>query len=554
MPSRTPLRSIAILFALAILLTTGLSQPTHRARAASYTFSNTTALTVVDANSSNVPQPSTPLYPSTITVSGVTGTTSSVTVTLNGLSHTWGSDVDVLLVAPNGNRVLIISDVAGSGDFLNVNITIDDAAGSSLPSGNVNVGTSSYRPTNFSNTAGGCPADPDTAFPSPAPALTGAGVYTTMAAAFNGLSGTDVNGTWSLYIVDDCNVFGGSLSGGWSITINDGPGTTPTSTATNTALPTATPDPTATHTASPTATPDPTATFTASNTPTVTLTPTSTFTATATLTPTHTPTFLPPSADTIGVFKEGTWSLKNFNSPGAADLTVIFGDATDLPVTGDWNNDSYDTLGRYNTTEGRFLLSDSNTTPSVSYNFIFGNPGDTPLAGHWDAMTSGDGVGVYRNTNGILYLKRAKTTGFDDYFMILGNPGDQGVAGDWNDDGFDTVGVYRSSLQTWFLSNTNSSGITFSDVSFVWSIGTARPVVGDWNGDGITTVGNLTSSGLFTLHSSLATSGYDIIFPFGPTNSYPVAGKWTTSFAPPISGVVAPIQPIGNGEDTGRTE
>jgi hypothetical protein len=272
---------------------------------------------------------------------------------------------------------------------------------------------------------------------------------------------------------------------------------------------------------------------------------------TRTFTPTLTLTPIPLNADTIGVFYNGGWFLRLNNSSGAADLITYFGAASDLPVVGDWNNDGFDTIGLYRSSEGRYLLSDSNTAPSISYDFTFGNPGDTPIAGHWDALTTGSGVGVYRNSNGILYLKRAKTTGFDDYYMVFGNPGDFGVAGDWNNDGFDNIGVYRPSATQWFLSNVNGNGITFSNIDFAWGIGSHRPVVGDWNGDGVSTVGYYTNTGNFVLHSTLATVGLDNIFNFGPNGGLPVAGKWTVSSVPPVSGVIQPVggNPVNGGSD-----
>jgi hypothetical protein len=334
---------------------------------------------------------------------------------------------------------------------------------------------------------------------------------------------------------------------------------TPTATFTPTITPSFTPDPTATFTPTitpsftpdPTATftPDPTATFTPTITPSFTPDPTATFTSTTipTSTPSRTNTPPPSTGDTIGVFKGGAWYLRMSNNSGVADLTAYFGAATDSPVVGDWNNDGYDTLGLYRSSEGRFLLSDSNTTPSVSYDFTFGNPGDSPIAGKWDAMTNGSGVGVYRSSNGILYLKRAKSTGFQDYYMVLGNPGDIGIAGDWNGDGFDSVGVYRIATTQWLMSNTNGNGITFSDIDFVWGTGGNPIVAGDWDGNMTSTPGYLTPSGNFVLHPANLAGGVDTVFAFGPTSSLPVAGKWTAHFAPPVSGVIQAGQPPVNG-------
>ncbi len=274
----------------------------------------------------------------------------------------------------------------------------------------------------------------------------------------------------------------------------------------------------------------------------------------ATATPTTTSTPKPPVADTIGVYDptNGLWYLRNSNSAGAADIISAFGGAaSDLPVTGDWNNDGVDTLGVYRGATGQFFLSDSNTTPTVNYTFTFGNPGDAPIAGHWDSYTAGDGVGVYRNSNGILYLKRSLVTGFDDYFMIFGNPGDTGFAGDWNADGFDATGVYRPSTQSWYLNDYNGAGIAFAQNQFVMDIWINHPVIGDWNADGQSTVGFFSTTGVFSLHSTNATAGSDNVFVFGPAGGWPVAGRWIAGSQPQV-GVIAGngngnINPVQNG-------
>jgi len=277
----------------------------------------------------------------------------------------------------------------------------------------------------------------------------------------------------------------------------------------------------------------------------------------ATATPTNTP--VPAQPDHIGVYNAGLWYLRNTNSSGAADIVVAYGgDGSDFPVVGDWNADGVDTIGVYRGTTGQFILSNSNTSPNADIAFTFGNPGDKPLHGHWTNTLPNDGVGVYRNSNGILYQKNALSTGFDDFFAIFGNPGDQGVAGDWNNNGFDSIGIYRSADQTWYLSNNSTpSGITFADISFVWDINVHVPVTGDWDGDGTATVGYFNGSiGVFDLHSTNASAGSDNVFAFGPTGGIPVAGRWVAAGAPPIAGVVAPGKPggavnpveVGNGD------
>src|SRR5207248_1083216 len=123
-----------------------------------------------------------------------------VTVTLKGLSHTYPDDLDVLLVGPGGQKVVLMSDAGGGIGINNVTLSFDDAAASNLPDSSAIV-SGTYKPTDF--VAG------DT-FPSPAPA----GPYGTALSAINGL---DPNGAWSLYVLDDAAGDSGSISGGWSL-------------------------------------------------------------------------------------------------------------------------------------------------------------------------------------------------------------------------------------------------------------------------------------------------------------------------------------------------
>src|SRR2546426_3882 len=144
-------------------------------------------------------------YPSTIAVSGMGGTISNVTVTLRNLSHTWTRDIDVLLVGPTGQTVIVMSD-AGSGGANNVTLTLSDAAAAALPLTALVSGT--FRPANYVDASVG-----GDNFPSPAPA----GPYGATLSAFNGQG---ANGTWSLYVYDDGPGDQGSLAGGWSLTLS----------------------------------------------------------------------------------------------------------------------------------------------------------------------------------------------------------------------------------------------------------------------------------------------------------------------------------------------
>ena len=182
-------------------------------------FSNATTITLPDPNCTD-PDAGSP-YPSSIVVSGLTGTVSDVNVTLKNVSHTYQEDIDALLVGPAGQNLVLVSD-AGNGISAasNVTLTLDDAAGSDLPQTQWGAANSSvtYRPKDYD------PLMATDIFPAPAPAPSAATALST----FNGTNG---NGTWSLYVTDDACDTGGSIAGGWSLDI-----TSVAAAATNTSL------------------------------------------------------------------------------------------------------------------------------------------------------------------------------------------------------------------------------------------------------------------------------------------------------------------------------
>jgi subtilisin-like proprotein convertase family protein len=138
-------------------------------------------------------------YPSNISVSGIAGTVSKVTVTLTHMNHTFPDDIDILLAGPAGQKILLMSDAGGSSDLINVDLTFDDA-GPALPDSAL-ITSGTYHPTNFGT---------GDSFAAPAPA----GPYGAALADFNG---SDPNGTWSIYVVDDAGIDSGSIAGGWSL-------------------------------------------------------------------------------------------------------------------------------------------------------------------------------------------------------------------------------------------------------------------------------------------------------------------------------------------------
>ena len=161
----------------------------------SESFTNTTVINILDNQAASP-------YPSSINVSGVSGTISNVTVTIRSLNHTWGRDVNILLVSPDGDKMVVMSDAGTTPTAVNATLTFSDAAAGYLPvTGSLTNGT--YRPTDY---------PPSNPFPAPAPASPYPTNFTTFA-------GGNPNGIWSLYVMDDGTNDVGTISGGWSLTI-----------------------------------------------------------------------------------------------------------------------------------------------------------------------------------------------------------------------------------------------------------------------------------------------------------------------------------------------
>ncbi len=158
-------------------------------------FAFTSAISTGDASAGSP-------YPANITASGLPTTGVKVkSVMLNGLSHTWSDDIDVVLQSPTGTNVTLMSDVGGAAALANVTYTIDDAgAAMSTTAGNA---TGTYKPTN--NGAA------DT-YPAPGP-----GAITDAAPALANFTGNP-NGVWKLFVVDDTGGDTGSFAGGYTIT------------------------------------------------------------------------------------------------------------------------------------------------------------------------------------------------------------------------------------------------------------------------------------------------------------------------------------------------
>ncbi len=171
-------------------------------------FTNSSPIAIRDNNTA-MP------YPSTITVSGINPPiVTRIEVTLNGFQHFNPDDVDVILVGPNGQRAVLMSDAGGYESVEKLNLTFSQTATTPLPDDDL-LTSGTFRPTNYfnlQNTIQG--VNTMDTFPAPGP-----GTLTDAPADLGVFNLTDPNGNWNLFIVDDRQFGIGSISGGWTLTL-----------------------------------------------------------------------------------------------------------------------------------------------------------------------------------------------------------------------------------------------------------------------------------------------------------------------------------------------
>ncbi|MBY0111381.1 MAG: hypothetical protein K2Y21_01065 [Phycisphaerales bacterium] len=139
------------------------------------------------------------VYPSTINVSGGPAKIQDITVTLTNMQHLAPSDFNVLLVGPQGQKVLLMRGCGGNQGITLTTVNFNQNAAASLTSGG-KILPGTYKPTQF----GAVPLPP----PAPGtPYDTSLGVFT----------GTNANGNWSLYVWDSNNDAAGGAINGWQL-------------------------------------------------------------------------------------------------------------------------------------------------------------------------------------------------------------------------------------------------------------------------------------------------------------------------------------------------
>jgi subtilisin-like proprotein convertase family protein len=173
------------------------------------TYKSATPIMIGDGTTANP-------YPATINVTGAPSVTGTMRITLFDLTHARPEDLDILLVAPNGQAMVLMADSGGMNALTGngVTLTFDDAAGAVLPD-SAPLTTRKYEPTTW--------LSPVAPFIAPAPPGPYAEPGHTLGGAINLNSvfgPVHPNGAWKLFIRDQGGVpplGGGQIAAGWGL-------------------------------------------------------------------------------------------------------------------------------------------------------------------------------------------------------------------------------------------------------------------------------------------------------------------------------------------------
>lgn len=185
----------------ALLISLGLLA-TPSAGATPISFQNNAAIAIPAPGSSAGTQ---------IAVSGLGNAVTSIDgVTINGLTASHADDVDLVLVAPTGAALVLMSGAGGSSAISSpISLTFTDA-GAQLPQFPFPPG--SYKPAEYT---------PVGSFPSPGPGTSYSTPFPLGTANFTStFNGINPNGNWSLYTMDPTAGDTGQIANGWSIQIS----------------------------------------------------------------------------------------------------------------------------------------------------------------------------------------------------------------------------------------------------------------------------------------------------------------------------------------------
>lgn len=180
------------------------------ARAETHTFLNTDDLFPIEGADTFGPAVR---YPSSIAVAGLPGRITRVAVTLIDLDSSSADDIDMVLVGPNGQAVMLMSDACGeypSGSLEDEDWTFEDAAPTFVSDSGPCAAAqqASFKPSNYLGAA-----------PEPDDLSSGGGPAPPYLNALSFFNGSSPDGTWNLFMRDDTDGYVGFETRAWALTL-----------------------------------------------------------------------------------------------------------------------------------------------------------------------------------------------------------------------------------------------------------------------------------------------------------------------------------------------
>lgn len=174
----------------------------------------------------------------------------------------------------------------------------------------------------------------------------------------------------------------------------------------------------------------------------------------------------------MAVFDSGTWYIRK-SSDSTHNTISSFGQAGDVPMSGDYRGGSGDELAVYRPSNQTWYWREFGS--ATVYSQAYGNSGDVPASGDYD----GDGkmdLGLYRPSTGYWYItyNAGGTTSFQWGIAV-----DIPVVADYDNDGKSDAAVYRPTSGQWWVLYSGGG-----NVGGAWGNPGDQPVVGDFDGDG----------------------------------------------------------------------
>jgi hypothetical protein len=469
----------------------------------------------------------TSLYPSPITVSGLTGpiasTPGSVKVTINVFTHTFPSQAAMALCSPGGACFLLQAVAGGNSRVDNVTYTLSDLGADALPQ-TTSLTAGTYRPAAYDLRTFPAPG-PGNASQNPGPVVGGTA---TLTSAFHGIS---PNGTWKLYALGGGGA--GRIDNGWTLELQtdpvahpqhvldfDGDGNTDYVIARN---------------------------LGGANGPVRWVFnlngSTTNYGSDWGLSSDY---LIPADYDGDQKTDIAVWRSVSSGQPaGNAFFYILnssnntvriedFGQTGDDPtVVGDYNGDGRADVAVYRAGAGAGQPSFwfYRTAAGGAVNYVqwglggsFLTPGDRPAPGDYDGDGKNDFV-IVRNNSGFgqsQYWLDQTTAGFST--RTFGVASDALVPGDYDGDGKTDLAIARpvsGNLQWWYLRSSDSQAVQ----TVFGTAATDYTTPGDYDGDGRTDVAIWRTSttpgtNAFWVRGSL--NGASVV-PFGQSGDYPVA-------------------------------